>query len=349
MSGVRPRGDRARHAVVGAAMVVLFVVALGIFVLPFAFPTPPPIVTRFQATSLFSPNGDGRRDVARVNVRLSERSEVTLEVQRDGETVRLLADARPAGPGWLRVAWDGRDEAGGRVPDGDHALKLRARAGAKRFNTTRAVAVDTRPPDAPGVSVASATLAGPGRGECRVTVRAREQGSLAIEVRRAGVERPLRRIGPRPVREGGRVRYAWDGIAAGAGRVPPGLYAIAVTQSDAARNRVTVARTCWVGYLSGAPVPPRVAPGEAVGARLVDARGRPLDPATPVILALNRRAAIPGARDGEPIGERVAPAAPGPAGAVRVTVPRGVNPAALWLVARRRDEPGVALIRLGSR
>ncbi|MBY0397874.1 MAG: hypothetical protein K2X91_15585, partial [Thermoleophilia bacterium] len=73
MSGVRPRGDRARHAVVGAAMVVLFVVALGIFVLPFAFPTPPPIVTRFQATSLFSPNGDGRRDVARVNVRLSER------------------------------------------------------------------------------------------------------------------------------------------------------------------------------------------------------------------------------------------------------------------------------------
>jgi hypothetical protein len=56
------------------AMAALFVLALGTFVLPFAFPTPPPIVSRFQATRLFSPDGNGHRDQARINIRLHEAS-----------------------------------------------------------------------------------------------------------------------------------------------------------------------------------------------------------------------------------------------------------------------------------
>ncbi len=57
-------------------MLALFIVAIGVFVLPFAFPTPPPIVTRFQATQLFSPDGDGRRDVARIDVRCDAHGKV---------------------------------------------------------------------------------------------------------------------------------------------------------------------------------------------------------------------------------------------------------------------------------
>ena len=93
MTTAPPGGrDRARRAVVATAMLALFVVALGVFLLPFAFPTPPPIVTRFQATALFSPNDDGRRDGARINIRLHEPSRVTIEILKDGEPVVALLD-----------------------------------------------------------------------------------------------------------------------------------------------------------------------------------------------------------------------------------------------------------------
>ena len=76
--------DRARRTGVIIAMAALFVLALGIFVLPFAFPTPPPIVSRFKATLLFSPDGNGHRDQARVNIRLHEAATLSVEIQRDG-------------------------------------------------------------------------------------------------------------------------------------------------------------------------------------------------------------------------------------------------------------------------
>ena len=142
-----PRDGRARRAGVVVAIVALFVLGLAVFVLPFAFPTPPPVVTRFNATRLFSPDGDGRRENAKVNVRLSEPAAVTVEVQKDGATVRRLITDRTAPRGWVREDWDGRDDDGRVVPDGTYALKLRAHAGKKQFNTTRARSSSTpRPP-----------------------------------------------------------------------------------------------------------------------------------------------------------------------------------------------------------
>jgi hypothetical protein len=171
----RPPGDgRARRAGVVVAIVALFVLALGVFVLPFAFPTPPPVVTRFNATLLFSPDGDGRREEAKVNVRLSQAAAVTVEIQKDGETVRRLITDRRAPRGWVRESWDGRDDAGARVPDGTYAIKLRARAGRKQFNTTRSIVVDTGAPRPAELTVESATLGEPGPGECRVTFTAED-------------------------------------------------------------------------------------------------------------------------------------------------------------------------------
>ena len=69
---------------VGWGMLGLFVIAIGIFLLPFAFPTPPRIVTRFQSTRLFSPNDDGRREVARVSIRIREAGVLRLDVTADG-------------------------------------------------------------------------------------------------------------------------------------------------------------------------------------------------------------------------------------------------------------------------
>jgi len=347
VSGAHPSGgDRARRAGVVAAMAVLFVVALGIFVLPFAFPTPPPIVTRFQATLLFSPDGDGRREEATISVRLSEPSAVTLEIQKDGETVRrLLASPREA-VGWVRAEWDGRDDAGRRLADGTYAIKLRARAGRKQFNTSRAIVIDTSPPRPVAMTVESGTLGDPGPGECRVSYTAADAGSLVIEALRAGEDEPVRRLGPRPLRAGQPLRWNWDGSRPEGGRVPPGLYRIRASVFDAARNRVVRERTCWVGYLAGRPVPARPAPRDPVGALLRRTDGDALAPSTTVTLALYRRTGTPGRTLSDPLGRQVGPGARGPAGRARVRVPAGINPAALWLVARTDDGLGAALIPL---
>lgn len=340
--------DRVRHGVVAAAMLALFVIALGVFLLPFAFPTPPPIVTRFQATQLFSPDGDGRRDVARVNIRLHEASDVTIEIQREGEHVASILDGARRSRGFFSEAWDGRDDAGLPVPDGTYAIRLSARSGKKEFNKPRKIVVDTTAPRPAGLTVASATLSEPGRGECRLELVSRDAASVVLQARRPGATAPVRRLGARPIRAGGTVRWAWDGRGATGEAVPPGLYVIEAALSDAARNRVERVRTCWVGHLAGEAVPARPVPRGRVGVRLRRTDGTPLPPATPVSLVLRRRTGVPGVTPGDPLGEQVGPGARGPAGSVTVRVPAGVNPAALWLVASTRDGQGVALIDLGA-
>jgi hypothetical protein len=348
--GDRPEGDgRARRAGVVVAIVALFALALGVFVLPFAFPTPSPVVTRFNATLLFSPDGDGRRENAKVNVRLSQAADVTVEIQKDGETVRRLITSRRAPRGWVREDWDGRDDAGRRVPDGTYAIKLRARAGRKQFNTTRSIVLDTGAPRPAEMTVESATLGEPGEGECRVAFSSRDGGSVVIEALRPGDEQPVRRLGPRPVRPDDPVHWRWDGRRADGGTVPPGLYEIRASLFDAARNRVVRERTCWVGYLAGTPVPASVAPRERVGASLRRTAGSPLPGSDTVTLALYRRTGVPGRTPGDPLGVQVGGGARGPAGRVRVRVPPGINPSALWLVARTDDGLGAALIALRGR
>ena len=340
--------DRARRTVVATAMLALFVVALGVFLLPFAFPTPPPIVTRFQATALFSPNDDGRRDGARVNIRLHEPSRVTVEILRDRETVIALLDdiARPRG--FFSTQWDGTDSLGRRVPDGTYAIKLRARSGDKQFNTTRNIVVDTTAPRPAQMTVVSGTLADAGPGECRVTYSSRDAASLVLEARRINGSEPVRRLGARPIRPDTPTRWIWNGNDATGSPVAPGLYVISAAISDAARNRATRERTCWVGYLAGTPSIARPAPRDRVAVDLRATTGAALPPATPVSLTLRRRTGVPGVTGGDPLGAQIGRPVRGRAGSVRITLPPGINPASLWLVATTLDARSSALIRLGG-
>jgi hypothetical protein len=326
-------------------MLALFAVALTVFVLPFAFPTPPPIVTRFQSTLLFSPNGDGRREVARVNVRLRVPGTLSLEVQRDGRTVRRLAEgSRPAGR--VLVSWDGRDAGGARVPDGTYALKLDARAGERKFRTTRKVILDTDAPAIARFAVRSTSLAGEaGEAACRVTVTPADPGSLTIEALGPRGGR-VQALGPRPARAGKAAGWAWRARTRRGEAVPPGLYVLRATLADTARNLVRVSRSCWVGRLLGTALPRLPAPGQQVGAALRGPDGRPLPADAPVHLILYERVGSPGRNLGPVLGERVGLDATGPLGLTRVTIPFDADPASLWLVAGSGD--GLALIPLGA-
>ena len=339
--------DRARRGGVAALMLALFVVAVGIFLLPFAFPTPPPIVTRFQATQLFSPNSDGRRDEATVGVRLSEAGSVTIEIQKEGEPVIALLQDSPRPRGFFTTTWNGLDAQGRRAPDGTYALKLRARAGEKRFNTTRSIVVDTQAPEPAAMSVVSATLSEPGRGECRLSFTSHDAASVIFEAVRPGTPDPVRALGARPVRADTPVRWLWNGARAEGGRVAPGPYVIRASLFDAARNRVVRERTCWVGFMSGRATPARPAPRQPVRVSLrATGDGAAIAPSTRVSLVLRRRLGVPGETGGTPLGDQVGPGARGPAGRVAVRVPRGINPGALWLVATTLDGRASALIDL---
>ncbi len=351
MSDIRPDGrDRARRAGVAVAMLALFIVALGVFVLPFAFPTPPPIVTRFQTTHLFSPNGDGRRDIARIAVRLSQTSSVTIRIRKDGKDVATLLDDITKPRGFFTTSWDGRDGQGFPVPDGTYAITLRVRSGEKQFNTSRNVVVDLEAPRPAAMTVTSATLAAAGPGECRVSFTSHDPGSVIFEALPFDGGKVVRTLGPRPVQGGDPIRWTWTGVGTTAAtRVPPGLYVIRAILRDAARNQVTRERTCWVGYMAGTPRPARPVAGDAVGVTLRATDGTALPGSTRIALVLRRRTGEPGVTFTDPTGAQVGPGRTGPAGRVTVTVPRTVNPRALWLEARTLDGKAIALVDLRGR
>lgn len=339
---------RARAGVVGGGMAALAVLGLAIFVLPFAYTTPPPVVTQFRATSLFSPNADGTRDVAVVSIRLHQAGRVTLEARDgNGRTVAILVDDKARPKGSTAANWDGRDSAGVALPDGSYALNLRARSGRKVSNRSRKIVIDTQPPRPAEMTVASAVLAGAGEGECRLSLKAADAGSVEVSAAAGPTSAAIVTLGPRPIGADGVLEWTWDGRGRNSKPVAPGLYLIRGVLRDVAGNRIERLRSCWVGHLTGRAVPARAAAGDRVGVVLTSGDGTALPAGTPVRLALYRRAATPGTSLAAPLGARVGGQARGAAGRVTVRLPERIRADALWLVASTRD--GRALIPLGAR
>ncbi len=317
-------------------MLALFILALFIFVLPFAFPTPPPIITRFQATSLFSPNGDGRRDVARVNIRVHEPSTVRLEIRRGGATVAALVDGERLPKGWHSVEWDGRDAAGNPLPDGTYAIKLLATApGGKRFDTTRSITVDTEGPLPTAFRVVSATLAAPGPGECRIAYTAGDAGSVLFEAHRPGAAEPLARRGPRPSRTGAPCAGPGPGAATAAPPPPPAC----TDPRHAARragNQTIRQRTGWLGRMAGTVAPRGPRAGTDLRVRLRATVGSAIPGDAPVTLSSGAAPACRASPRTPPLGARVGARYRGPAGDAAITTPRGIPRRRCgWSPARR--------------
>jgi hypothetical protein len=329
-------------------MTALAVLGLAIFVLPFAYTTPPPVVTQFRATSLFSPNADSQRDTAVVSIRFDKPGRLTLEV-RDGEgrTVATLArnEARPRGS--RPTTWNGRDGAGVVLPDGAYVLNLRSSSGRREYNKSRKITIDTQPPRPAEMTVNSAALAGPGEGQCRLTLTAADAGSAEVSASAGAGTKPIVTLGPRPVKAEETLKWTWNGRDAAKKPVAPGVYTVRATLRDAAENRLERFRTCWVGHTTGEAVPANAAAGERVGVVLTNADGKTLPENTPVRLELYRRAGTPGKSPGNPLGARVGGQARGPVGRATVRLPRKIRPDALWLVATTAS--GRALVPLGGR
>ena len=323
----------------------IFCGALVIFVLPFAFPTPPPLVQQFFATRRFSPNADGTKDIARVAVRLNEPAVVRLSVlDADHRLVRVLIPdeslLRSTRTTPVLAPWGGRADSGRLLPDGDYTLELLARgARGKRWNTPKRITLDTIPPTLEGLTVQSAAMDGIHPGECRTRVSVEAHANVVLSVMRAG-----KTVDKRGPFAGERVRWSWDARPGGR-PVPPGIYRVVATATDQAGNRRGDSRTCWVGHMVGRAVPAGARPGGLIRVALTSTTGAGLAGSVPVTLQLFRRTGTPGDRRVTPIGRAVGRPSRGPVGRTRIRLPRTIRPGVLWILATTAT--GQALVPLG--
>ena len=200
----------------------------------------PPVAQLTYAARAFSPDGDGRKDVLALAVRVPADDDLTLTViDRAGDRVRRLATGVTAQGGKpVRAEWDGRTDAGARAPDGRYRLRVGLRSAGRALTLVPGFRVDTVAP-APTVLVGGDGdrdwITGPvaGRVEFRVRRTARGRATairvLRTDTRDEPVPVALFEL-PAGVRTG-----AWDGHVQDA-PAPSGAYVIEAAVRDAAGN-----------------------------------------------------------------------------------------------------------------
>src|SRR3954454_22221733 len=108
----------------------------------------PPVIDVGKITRYFSPHGDGNRDVNDISITLRVADDATVDVVNlDGDRVKRLAENAPMKryrP--LRLKWDGTDDSGARVPDGQYRVRVSLRDEGRTATIQKTTLVDTKAP-----------------------------------------------------------------------------------------------------------------------------------------------------------------------------------------------------------
>jgi hypothetical protein len=124
-----------------------------------------PAVAQVESlAAVFSPNGDGVKDVNLFRVELRERSNVSVDVvDAAGDAVRRLADSAEVGPqAPLRLRWDGRTDDGKLVQDGRYRVRVILRQEGRSVTVPRTTLVDTKAPRPRVKRILPASIVAPG-------------------------------------------------------------------------------------------------------------------------------------------------------------------------------------------
>jgi hypothetical protein len=205
----------------------------------------PSVVQQFNAYYVFSPNGDGRLDRARITFKVKKADDVTVEmVNSDGDPVKTLLDDRhldayaPIKPA---LRWDGTGDDGKAVPDGRYRVRITLRHLGRSVFPQRSIVKDTKPPQPKVLSIGPTTvygpelLPGPEGGKAEVHFGAALSGRHArIHVFRTGPGAP-RAVRTDTLRKG-QIQWDWDGTDGDGRRVSPGTYVVVPEWRDAAGN-----------------------------------------------------------------------------------------------------------------
>jgi hypothetical protein len=197
-----------------------------------------PVLEQLTFRRSFSPNGDGRFDVALIGFRLRRSDEVTVSiVTRDGDDVRTLArDVSLSRGRRHRFRWDGRTNARVLAPDGEYHVRVGLRRQGRTVTSPRKLFLDTIPPR-PVVRYVSPDFISPdgaGRGNSATLRFTGPSRRARLLVYRTDV-RPPRLVATRPIVRG-ETTLRWDGRTRDGRAAPTGSYLLAVRAQDAAGN-----------------------------------------------------------------------------------------------------------------
>jgi hypothetical protein len=340
-----PGGIRRRRAGIGIGFLVLFLFSLGVFLLPFAFPTEGAIVARFASTAQFSPNTPGGRATVGVAIEMRDPGRLTLTVMQGSQLIRTLIPTRAVRKGWITTAWDGTNQRGVAMPDGVYTLHLMASSGRKGYNVSRRATIDRTRPPAPAITATSADPTRLARGaQCAITVTPSTNGRFTFGVG----NRPQAQLvsGPHFVNQGTAFVWNWNGRGVRGSTLVTGFYPVTVTEVSVNGFTFTAARECWIGNLLGSALPANLAPGSVAQIRLTTPAGLAVPAATPVTLRLYRRTGTPGA-PGRVIGRALGAPVTTTAGNAQIQLPAGIPVADVWIEAHAGAS--VALVAAGAR
>ncbi len=205
----------------------------------------PSVVQQFNATYVFSPNRDGRKDRAHVTFKVKKADNVTVElVDHDGDPVKTLLDDRhlaayaPIKPS---LSWDGTDDDGHTVPDGRYRVRITLRHLGRSVIPQRSLLKDTKPPQPKVLAIGPTKVYGPellpepggGKAEVHFGPALGAKHAL-IHVFRTGPGAP-RAVRTDVLREG-QTEWDWDGTNGHERRVSPGTYLVVPEWRDSAGN-----------------------------------------------------------------------------------------------------------------
>jgi hypothetical protein len=224
----------------------------------------PPVRALSTTTDrLFSPNGDGLHDTARISFRLKTRSDaVTLDViDANGDVVRRLVDDRQLRAGDAQTfVWDGRTETGKVAPDGIYRPRVKLRRQGRTIVLPVEIRLDRTPPRPVVTVLGFGERAGPAivpeGAATPVDFRftGPSVGRPSFQVYRTDVS-PPRVVASWPGRPGS-LAGRWEGRVAGR-PAAPGTYLVVARARDAAGNLGAVPQTIRSGRPLRGPLPGR--------------------------------------------------------------------------------------------
>jgi hypothetical protein len=339
------RPTRGRRVGLGIGFLVVFLFSLGVFLLPFAFPTEGAIVARFASEAQFSPNTPGGRPVTRIAVLMRDAGTLQVVVTRGSQVIRTLIPLTKVRKGWVISSWNGTSQGGARMPDGSYTIELTATSGRKGYNASRRATINRVRPPGPAVTATSAGGAElPVPAQCAISATPSTYARIIFVAEQLPGGHVI--DGPHFVDQGAAQIWDWNGRGQHAGVLPAGVYRITVETVSVNGFQFMTQRECWIGNLLGTLTAPAASSGALAQVHLRLPSGGALPPATPVVLSILRRTGTPGAV-GSFVGRSLGAPVSTTAGAAEIRLPAHIPLADLWVEARTAG--GIALIAAGNR
>jgi hypothetical protein len=186
---------------------------------------------------LLSPVCGCQTSLARISLLFRRQHVLTVQiVDSRGRVVRTLMSERTVGKGTVQAGWNGRDESGGRVPDGVYAPRLVLDNG-RVFDPPNPIRVDSIAPRTRLVSYRPRVLRRANKPRLHVRYRVSESAHPILYVNGR-----LAVLGAAKALSG---KFDWFAKRAGR-RLPPGRYRLQLAAVDLAGNVGHRTRAFWV-------------------------------------------------------------------------------------------------------